>query len=408
MSGSVVVIEEKTGQRRRLELRGPALPKRGASYEAELGLVTTWFPGNPFEATQQVLSDQLLPSEWEGVWTTTRMIGTPSLYFDGAAATGQKITRADVMRDLMDDLCSSGALLRVTWATDDGRKVVREGRVGPRRFPHDRMDDIGWHLTFVWVSRGETAKRVVDFTSQDLEATTRALRAQLNDVQGQISSAQIRSANPRLPGSTTDVLLGDLERLAGAPLRFVNQFLQVTRGLSSRVTQIGELLGTVAATPTEIGAQLMGAAQEVQAAAKSFVDQASRVPSELLTTTPEQANSVVQGVRYLGRAVEGATAMQARAVALEEVARRRRIASSVSTSREDKAAPGDATTVVRAMRGDTFASLSAKHYGTPDRAAEIAKANGLPIYQVAPDVGQVLLIPVLASVGDVGRAKLQR
>src|ERR1700722_19815557 len=47
----------------------------GAEWAMKVSAVTTWYPGNPDEATQQVLGPQELPSRWNGDWRRT-MIGT--------------------------------------------------------------------------------------------------------------------------------------------------------------------------------------------------------------------------------------------------------------------------------------------------------------------------------------------
>lgn len=404
MPASVVVIEERTGRGRTIELRGPGLPKQGAAWESELRLVTTWYPGNPFEATQQVMSDQELPSDWEGVWNTTRMIVCPSLFQDGPGASQQTITRASTLREVVDDVLRSGALLRVTWASDDGRKIVREGRASTRRFSHVRMDDINWAITFVWTGRGDSATRVLDFAAENLEATERALSASLNDLAGQIELASVVSANPRVPLSTTSLRLGDLESFARTPQTLLAGYLRAVTSVASRVKQIAEVTSTVANTPSDLQSQLTDAAKDASAAVRQFVDAAGRFPPEVVTDYPASPAAVALGVVFFGGVVGKSNAVARAADQVLQAAKRRQAAGQPLNARVDRSGPADAVQVVRTREGDTFAGLSVRFYGTPDRAAQIATANNYPGYQVSPGPGQVILVPVLTNPSDSGKA----
>ena len=140
---SSLVIEELSGDKRVLELVGSGLPFQGATWTSALRVITKWYPGNNAEATQQVLGPIELPSDWEGKWSTTRLIATPCRFRQ--QGTDQLVTRASSLRTAADLLFSSGQRLRVTWgagSTSDARWIVREGRAVEWAFPHDRMDDI--------------------------------------------------------------------------------------------------------------------------------------------------------------------------------------------------------------------------------------------------------------------------
>lgn len=404
MPASTVVIEERTGQGRTIELRGPGMPKQGAAWESELKLVTTWYPGNPFEATQQVLSDTELPSDWEGVWNTTRMMVTPSLFQDGPGAPQQSVTRASTLRDVVDEVLRSGALLRVTWASDDGRKLVREGRASTRRFSHVRQDDINWTITFVWTGRGESASRVLDFTSENLEAALRSLNATLNDLAGQISANGIASSNAQVPGSTTALRLGQLEAFAQTPQRLLGGYLRTVTGLAARVKQVADITDAVATTPADLQAQLTDAAKSTAGAVRSFVDAVGRFPPETLTDVPASPSAIALAVVFFGDVTAKSNDAARAAEQVQQAAKRRQTAGTPYQSRVNRSNPTDAVTVVRSRASDTFAGLSIRYYGTPDRAAQIAAANNYPGYQVAPGAGQVILIPVLTNPSDSGQS----
>src|SRR3954466_4299054 len=133
VDSSSLTIEELTGERRKLELRGPGLPLKGAGWEGSQNVKTTWYPGNGIEATQQVLGPKEEPSEWEGEWNRTRLGRTPCLFTDGAG-TPTKVTAPSFLIDLMDDIRIRGTKLRVTWTVVDESGTpraskVREGRL---------------------------------------------------------------------------------------------------------------------------------------------------------------------------------------------------------------------------------------------------------------------------------------
>ncbi len=403
--GSIVTIEEITGQLRVLELRGPALPKRGASYEGEQRLVTTWYPGNPFEATQQVMGDSLAPSDWEGIWTTTRMVGTPSLFYETQGGAPLVITRASTMRDIVEDIAGAGALLRVTWATGDGRRVLRLGRISTYKFPHDRMDDIGWRVTFVWTSRGTGQARVLSVRNEDVDASLRDLAGTLNDLQGQLQAAAIVASNPRLPGSASDFTLGDLEALAEEPKLFTASLLRVTTSFSNRVGRLGVLVEDVVQTPDELRGQVLDTVHQISGTMARTQAELGRTAPERLTTRPGHASSLAQAVLFFGRVARLSGRVAGSSGNAEQVVRKRQLAASSRTDRLDKAGVQDAVKTYRSKAGDTFASISIKFYGLPDGAATIARANHFPGYQVAPGPGVVLLIPIRLGVSSTARTK---
>ena len=85
--GSSLTIEElgpagPDFQPRKIVLIGPALPFQGAEWGFENQIVTTWYPGNGQEATQQNLGPREMPSAWEGEWKRTLMGKSPSIFID--------------------------------------------------------------------------------------------------------------------------------------------------------------------------------------------------------------------------------------------------------------------------------------------------------------------------------------
>jgi nucleoid-associated protein YgaU len=63
----------------------------------------------------------------------------------------------------------------------------------------------------------------------------------------------------------------------------------------------------------------------------------------------------------------------------------------------DQADPSDVIETVFVRKGDTFAGIALKYYGTADLASELARANGFPAYQVSPPVGKRIIVPAFTS-----------
>ncbi len=113
---SSLTIKELTGLKRVVTLRGPSLPFQGATWGAIQRVVTTWYPGNAVEATQSVMGPALKPSSWTGVWRTTMMLRTPTLYSVNGGSD-QTIVQAFTLANILEDIFQLGQRLRVEWTT---------------------------------------------------------------------------------------------------------------------------------------------------------------------------------------------------------------------------------------------------------------------------------------------------
>ncbi len=397
---SVITIVERDGKKRELELRGPGLPKQGASWEVENRLVTAWYPGNSQEATQQVLGPMLSPSDWEGIWRTTQLIGCPCLWRDGGE---QPITRADTLRQRFETLATSGALLRVTWAGAEGRRIVREGRIGPFKASFDRFDDIAWSASFVWVSKGDgagEASNVTTRTDEGLEASLRVMNDALADLQSAIDDAALRSAFAGLPNSASDFTLGSLENLVRAPVVLLQSYSRAVTQIQTRITQVTAIVQSVEDSPAALAGQMSDTAQEIGVTMHRLFDDFSRQPPELLTHRPERPAAVGSALGYYGRVLSAARRVARAASTVQAKSRRKRSASSGRTGRHDRARPGDAVRIHHPSAADTFAGLALKFYGDAELGHRIAKANNQPAHKLKPGAGRPILIPVLTGQDD--------
>lgn len=398
---STIVIEELEGRRRTLTLVGPALPLRGATWGGEMRLVTAFPPGRGGEATQQVLGNAEAPSEWEGTWNTTRMVSAPSLL--RTSGQDQQITRAFTLMGVFEDIARSGALLRVTWATED-TKISREGRIGPYKFPVDRKDDIRWNASFIWTSRGSgNDVSPAAQAGEDVEAAVRAMNGTLADLQSAIVGAPVQSVDPNVPSGPSFMTLGQLEQIASAPKTFVEQVSNTAAALRTNITRTVGVIETARNQPAEV-AQVAGtAARETQAEMLLVQQRLGRVPPEILTDAGTPLSGMARSAAYFAM-IGTKNDLVIRQALVAEAAARKRVRAGEAIRGVDQARAQDVLGTVYARAGDTFAKLAVRFYGTADLAAALARANGLPGYQVAPAVGSRVVVPRLGAADGPARA----
>lgn len=391
---STVVIEEIEGRRRTLSLIGPALPLRGATWGGEMRLVTAFPPGHGGEATQQVLGNAEAPSEWEGTWNTTRMIAAPSiLRSDGQE---QRITRAFTLMSVFEDIARSGALLRVTWATEN-RKIAREGRIGAYKFPVDREDDIRWNASFVWTSRGsgnDTAPAAQ--AAENVEAAVRAMNGTLTDLQSTIVGAPVQSVDSTVPSGPSFMTLGQLEEIAASPRTFVERVSDRAAALRTNVTRTVGIIETARSQPAEVAEIAGTAARETKNEISIVQKRLGQIPPETMTDAGTPLSGVARSAAYFAL-IGTKNDLVLRQTLIVEAAAKKNVRAGDAARGVDQARAADMIATIYARVGDTFVKLASRYYGTADLAATLARANGFPGYQVSPPLGFRLVVPRLGA-----------
>lgn len=440
---SSITIEETTGingaEPRQIVLTGAALPFMGAEWAFENQVITTWYPGNPVEATQQNLGPRELPSTWQGDWRRTMLSRTPAQYLDGNG-TLHTIIEPFALKDALETIGRSGIRLRVTWSVtattavgrvlgfggvvrDDQPKIVREGLIKSARFPHTRHTDIQWTVEFHWASRGGTADRVVSTRQDDdlLQAS--------NSMQA--SAAAMANAVDSAKSLGTKFTLGKLEQLLGAPFRALNEFSQKIQQGVSRIRQLG-MIATRAIKPPDLSAagravgsvnrafsnlaggnsqprdvtkSMANEARILLAASNAHQNAAGRLPAEV-STTRQTAAAVLRSTVYFANVSDHSILVARQAQALIERLRQpnfQRGNSGIISARESQTTrAGDLLAVHIVKDGDTPQRLSVLYYKNADHAADILSANKLPLHQTDLRVGSPIIIPVLANRPRVG------
>lgn len=393
---SKVTIEEQTGKKRKVELQGPGQPFQGTAWTGEMRLVTDAVNGNDDDAIQQVLGPQDIASTWEGMWRTTKLAGKPALYSEGSGAP-QKIALASTLADLFDDIRRSGHLCRVVWSQGP-RKVERLGRLARLALKYDRFDDIGWEMEWAWIGRGPARQSVANFRQDQKAALAKSVALQLGLLNAEINAAKLITSKTNVPFSASSFSLGSLEALLDAPKALMGSFSRFAVQLSSRITELGKLIEGFESLPADLASQALDAATNIVTACAQFHQDVTVYGPESLTAFDQSASvqGLVAASSYFDGAAQQAESAMQMAAELRLAAQKAR-ASAPSTSSQGTSTP-DVLAVVIARQGDTFASLAAKYLQDVDKGDAIAKANGLPGYQVAPAPGSVVVIPNAQAV----------
>ena len=418
---STIHIEELTGDKRVLELNGPALPFQGAAWAGQMRMATKWYVGNNAEATQQVLGPIELPSDWEGKWRTTQMLACPS-YFTDKNRQRNAITRASTMRDAIEMIATAGQKLRVTWSTgqtggvNNPRSLVRVGRIHEWKFPHDRMDDIGWNITFEWMGRGRSTQVAVALRGEDHEASRRDTQQKLADALATAFTDQaVASSQKRMQNSpATSLSLGDLEAFANGPSQMLRSFTRLADSIVNRLKHIGDLAIKLENLPLELANQGLDVANNAVAVANQFVDQITSTPVEYLSMQSKVAN-LLQAAAYYEAREQDAEKVVDSALTMRDSWRTARVSpADGGGSHAASASVGDIVGTWVTRQGDTYASISSRFYQTSEHGYAIAKANALSLkgyapelrraFAIAPPAGVTLVIPNMQVVMSLERA----
>lgn len=394
---SSLVIEEQTGRKRKLELRGAALPFKGAGWGGRLKLVTSFNPGNP-EGTQQVLVPEEVPSSWNGEWNTTRLFAAPALATDTERGLQESsVVRADLLRDFLEDILRAGQLLQVTWSGDGDRKVVRLGRASEWDFPHDRFDDIRWSVTFEWIGRGAPQLRVAAFQQDNILARVREMVVETSKVAGLLFAGQFNADNPttRAADLPTQFNLGQLEAIANGPLVLVDSFARAANGVTNRMKQIGNLITTVQDLPGAIAGRMVDVANNFVAVANQFLDEVGREGPETQALSL-RVSDLTRASSQLGRVASGAEKAASASILASFSAEKRRgmllqNQSGTTSLGGSQVIADDIITMYFPKQGDTMDSIALRFY-QEELGDMLARANGLPGYTVRPP-GIPLIIP---------------
>ena len=372
------VIAETNGLKRTIVLRGRSLPRQPLTFGGEQSVIIDYFAGNPV-AYAQVIGPKYLPTEVTGEWNDIFLYedgnapyllnfppvgaaGKPApagantivagASFTSAAATpgSQQAYLARTVRDAIELIRRSGALLRVEWGS-----IVRYGFLTRAIFPHKREQDIGYEMEFQWI--GDTDAQPIAVKPQaNLLGFLQALNAILASLLNALLSA--------------DYLAGEFFKSFTAP---ITNLLSLITGLVQTLQKI--LSQTL--NPFDIVASIRAAAIGLKLACRDLLDLFDR-----------------NGAALRGR--DNATSQAFLAAAENEVRLLLLELAFLAAEREAElesffTKQVQATHVVQAFQN--LRSISVIHYGRPENWVDIADFNGLSGSLVSP--GRLLRIPKL-------------
>jgi hypothetical protein len=378
---SAFLIRELSGEGRTLKLVGSALPHRPASWKGSQRMVTTWYPGNAEEASQQVLGPQDDPSDFEGTWRRTLLGRLPASLLDKAGSETKLVHPMD-LANVMDDFRRRGNRLRVTWAAVDGTgqdrgKVVREGRLKEFTMSPERIDDIGWKAQFEWAGRGQPLQRVAVSRDGDAIAALSKAKAAANAVASAKAITDAIQKFATIPKSASALTIGQLEQLADAPMKLVTQLTREAQLITSTLDRLGKLALKVRSIPFDIANSALACAHNAIATANRFQDKLSRMSPEQMATTRNAAD-VVRAASTFGKGGDAAREMAIQAHALQSHVKD--TTSSPAPSDRQKAVLG----IHVVKTGETMSAIAAKWYGNADLTDPICRSNKLPTSIVYP------------------------
>ena len=419
--GSSVTIEElgPAGPgftARRVVLLGPSLPFQGAEWASEQNVITTWYPGNAIEATQQVLGPKELPVTWEGVWRRTLMGKVPSVYRDETGEEHQ-IVSPHVLREGLEEIHRGGIRLRVTWSargnTIVGRRadgtvrpenvtIVREGRIKVLRTPIERHTDIRWSMEFDWAGRGGRQDKATNVRADDQDAATaaQALETSVN-VTIAATTTKVFQVDSLVRKSASRFTLGQLETLANAPTQLATNLTRQLQRNVNTFKRIGDVAKKLRSQPFAVANAVVDFARNTTAIANNFLNDMGRRPPEQISLKTK-VSSLLRSVNTFNRFSNGVALNARRGYELDNTIRKilvsgaNRGALTVRASSSTRA--GDIIAVHICKFGDTPQRVSQRYYGNADQGTAVLRANRMPWFTPVFRPGQILIIPVLGTV----------
>lgn len=353
MTGGLFVIQELTGDERRLALGGRALPslvngQGTVAFGIEVKTKKTTYPGNA-NSTIQVLGPSFDDTVISGIWKERFLSdqieasGFPDLTDGDGVVTPAQLVAA------FYSLAKSGNAIRVSWGP-----VVREGVLKKFVDTWYREQDVGWEATFEWNADDEPARRAAPATPEP----TTELRQDMSRTDDAATSRP-NTLNPSV-GEQVKTTTSSRRQIAG-------QVFDAVRAIQNAVP------GT---NPVDAVASLVSSAGDMLALMNSSGAQLADVPYTQLQVS-DSPLAVLSAESWRRTLVREQDRLAAHLVRRARVERARVAPSSIA--------------IVRMREATTLRSLAIRYYGSADDWQRIADANGVNGSMVP--AGTVIVIP---------------
>jgi hypothetical protein len=254
-AGTPLVLEETTGSRRRLELRGQALPAAPLSIPLSRRATVVRYPGQR-GATTHVLGVDEGSTSMGGRWLSQELAGDDlATWREGEQGPPQAVRSAEDLREILYDLVRAGSEIRVEWA-------------GVRRFTasldfdasHFTRGDIAWSLSVEWGGEGEFVPLPVADTVETGALTLMDTVSEWLDVAAYPANVVLDVAD------------------------FMDTQLLAVEGAVSELRDVVNLYVVGEAAFLRLSGRLVGIAERIRAAARSVRDEVLALPSAVAWT----------------------------------------------------------------------------------------------------------------------------
>lgn len=415
---SEITIEEVSGTKgRKVTLRGPSLPHKGVTWGSNNRIPTTWYPGNPTEATQQILGPTEAPTTFEGTWRRTMMGKAPALYSETGGTAGfseVNITTPWVLKELLESICREGARLRVTWTSQssliDGKiyTLVREGRASTITFTHDTESDIMWKIEWTWMNRGVSQQQVVALRGTDAVSEATELVTMLNDIATNFETDVVINFNnqsKKKGQGVPNLTFSQLNAIADYPNSVVNQFTRDCAKIGKDFQNAVDLVNKVTGIPGQLQNTVKQSMKNTSTIVKQYKQKITGQPAEESTQT-NSASDIARTSTFFGQSVHQAEDLNKKVASvmgkfLEQFSRSGPGGAQVQSQQTQGTNVATVQKLYVAVQGDTPISVSIKFFSNSNMALAILQANSLPWTTTFFDPGKILIIPNHAVLLEV-------
>lgn len=360
-------ITELTGTQNTLELVGRALPYRPFSLKGKMRAEKTWYPGNPI-ATVQMLGPDEGNTTITGMWKDRFIMrqndfGLPVIPEGSALFNNEALADVTSIVQTMDGFRLRGQLVQVTWGAQQ-----RVGYISDFDPDWITLNDVGWSITFEWVSQGDLIVPVLF-----------AMPIPPADIAEQIFNA-----------------LTSLQQIILAPFQLINS---IEGTLTSAVDDIELAVSSLRQTANKLSQQIispltaaqntLASLQQVQDDCQSMADVVISLPARALISV-----SNIQEVTQEQTFVAADYARSVRATARQTQA----LAASLGFDLAGQTTKQPVLATFYAREDTDLRDVSTAYYDTPDEWHRIAAFNNLKGSGLSQ--GQTILVPQLGIAGE--------
>jgi hypothetical protein len=333
-------IEEVRGSKRKVTLRGRALPYQGVAWEGSTRTKNVWYAGNTV-ATQQILGPEEEPTVIEGMWKNRFLRDTVQV-----VGFNQPNTALELVQ-VFETLRIAATELRVQW-----NEFVRYGIIKRFRVQVDRIQDIKWECEFEWRARNENVQIRAAKPPKQLPA----IRSGMNKIDDILAF----DPKPIFPDYRTQIL----------------SKIRAIRGQASKLFDVIRQVNYLVRTPAAVLGAMASAVESVRFEAEETIQQLVDVPRTTLTTSDRLADVL---------SIESWRMSLANSVHEFRGLAQRKERETVKQAR-----PG-ALTIITVAQDTTLRQVSLDVYGTADNWQVIADFNQFVDSQVP--AGTVVVVP---------------